>query len=227
MGWRQVREREPIGRRRGGTGDGAEVLLRYLAAALAPALVILPVRALAVPDSSPFTVLLLGPALEESLKLSATLLALTVAALVLPRGRDPENALRYWLALAPWIVGGAFGLTEGLVVYPGNPGTEFSLRELAHAAFAALGLAGVLGTWRVTGAPYVGIGVGLGAAWLAHFFFNVLAVDALNLNATFLDQALYGLAVAVVAAACLGRTVAREPASPEARVFLEVRDRGP
>ncbi len=192
-------------------------------AALVPALAIIPVRFFAFPDRSPVTVLLLGPALEESLKLSATLLAMTLMAFVLPRGRDPENALRYWLALAPWLVGGIYGLTEGLVVYPGDPGIAFTMRELAHGSFAALGLAGTLWLWRESGAPYVGLGVGLGAAWVAHFLFNALAVDALSLGVTFTDQLLYTLAAAAVAAVCLGRMAAREPASPESRRFLEVR----
>lgn len=177
-------------------------------------------------DASPFTVLLLGPAVEESQKLSALLAALLVAAYVLPRGRDAGNALRYWLVLAPWVVGGAYGMIEGFVAYPGEPSIEFTLRELAHGTFAALALAAVLWVWREIDAPYAGLALGLGAAWVAHFVFNALAVWSDALHVTFADQALYTLAAFVVAAVLLGRVAVREPASRETGHLLAVRGRG-
>ncbi len=203
----------------------AEVLFRLALAALLPAVVVLPVRILAFRDESPFTILLLGPTLEESLKLSSVLLAVMGAAVYLPRGRDPATALRYWLFLAPWFVGGLYGMTEGILVYGSEAGVQVTLRELAHGTFAALALTGVLWIWRDFRAPYAALLFGLGAAWVPHFFFNLLALESDALNVSFLDQVLYTLAACVVAAIFLGRAVAREPASRETRRFLALRAR--
>lgn len=195
-------------------------------AALVPALVILPLRWLVSGDESPFTVLLLGPAVEESLKLAALLLALLAAAYLLPRGRDPANALRYWLFLTPWFVGGFYGMIEGFLVYPDQPSIGFTVRELAHGAFVALGLVTALWVWRETDASAAGLALGLGAAWAAHFGFNALALLSDLLGVSFADQAAYALAAAVVAVILLGRAVGREPASRESRALLAVRRGG-
>ncbi len=191
-------------------------------AALIPCAIVLPLRFLFFGDSSPVTVVLLGPALEEGLKLAALFLALMGAALVLPRGKDPDNALRYWLFLAPWFVGGAYGLVEGLVVYPGESHLNFTLRELAHAAFTALGAAALLWTWREVGRPFFGVALGFGSAWAGHIGFNSLALLSGYLDLSFEEQALFGLALLALAAVTLMRDVRHEPGSPQARSLLAI-----
>lgn len=165
---------------------------------------------------------LLGPALEEGLKLSALFLFLIVAAMLLPRGRDPENALRYWLFLAPWVVGGGYGLLEGIFVYPGESHLNFILRGFAHAAFTAVGLAAALWTWRQVDRPYVGVALGFGFAWAGHILFNSIAIAAWFTDVSFGEQALYGLALLVVSAVVLAQDVGREPGSRQARAVLAV-----
>ncbi len=192
-------------------------------AALVPPAIAFPLRFFLSPDTSPLTLVLLGPALEEGLKLAAVVLALIVAGLFLPRGRDPANALRYWLFLAPWVVGGLYGLMEGLVVYPGESHLNFTMRELAHATFTALGLAAALWSWRLLGSRYVGMGLGFGAAWSAHILFNSIALLSEFTDIGFTDQALYALAALVVALVLLGKSVTPEPASRESRSFLLIR----
>lgn len=187
-----------------------------------PCAVVLPLRFLLFGDEDPFTVVLLGPALEEGLKLAALFLALLGAAMVLPRGRDPENALRYWLFLAPWFVGGGYGLLEGIFVYPGESHPDFILRGFAHAAFAAAGLAGILWAWRETERPFVGLALGFGLAWAAHIVFNSIAVVTWYSGVRFEEQALYGSSLLVLAMIALARDIGREPASPQARAVLRV-----
>ncbi len=190
--------------------------------ALIPALILLPARALLFGDQSAFTVLLLGPAVEESLKLAALLLALLAAAVLLPRGRDPANALRYWLFLTPWFVGWIYGTVEGFLVYSAQANVTLTVREVAHSSFVALALLTALWAWRETGARYAGLFLGLGMAWVAHFVFNAIAAGAEFVNVSFADQALYTLALAVVTAVLLGRAVGGEPASEESRALLAV-----
>lgn len=201
--------------------------LPFFLAALVPCAVVLPLRIFLFPDRSPVTLVLLGPALEEGLKLAAVFLALIVAALVLPRGRDPEQALHYWLFLAPWIVGGLYGLLEGLVVYPGESHLSFTLRELAHAAFLALALAAALWGWRELGQPFVGVALGFGVGWSAHMLFNSVALISRYAALGFTDQALFGLVLMVAAACVLASGVAHEPASREAASFLAIQGRRP
>ena len=192
-------------------------------AALVPPAVVLPLRLLAFGDGDPFTLVLLGPAAEEGLKLAALLLALTLAGLWLPRGHDPANALRYWLFFAPWLVGGLYGMVEGIAIYPGQSTLDYTLREFAHGTFVALSLAEALYVWRELDAPYVGVALGFGAGWAAHILFNEIAVLSAYADVTFLDQVVYTVVALVLAAVALGRVVAREPASPTAERFLAVR----
>lgn len=199
--------------------------LPFFLAALVPAAIVLPLRAFLFEDTSPFTLVLLGPALEESLKFSALFLALIVAALLLPRGKDSSNALRYWLFLTPWFVGGIYGVMEGLVVYPSDSHLNFTLREMAHASFTALALSTALWTWRQVNQPYVGVGLGFGVGWSVHIVFNSLALFSYFSDLTFTDQALYGLAVFAVAVVSLASVVGREPASRESARFLAIRGR--
>jgi hypothetical protein len=187
--------------------------LPFFLAALVPCGIVVPLRFFLFPDADPLTVVLLGPALEEGLKFAALFLALMGAALALPRGRDPENALRYWLFLAPWFVGGVYGLMEGLTVYPGESQLNFTLREVAHAAFTALALAATIWAWRETDRPYAGVALGFGVAWSVHILFNSLALVSMYVEVSFLDQALYGLAVFAIALVALARNVGREPGS--------------
>ncbi len=197
--------------------------LPFFAAALVPCAIVTPLRFLFFSDASPFTVVLLGPALEEGLKLAALFTAWIAAALVLPRGKDPDNALRYWLFLAPWFVGGAYGLFEGLVVYPAESHLNFTLRELAHGAFTGLGAAVLLWSWREVGRPFVGVALGFGSAWAGHIVFNTFALVSGYVNVSFEEQALVGMALLALAAIALARDVRREPGSPQAASFLAIR----
>ncbi len=165
---------------------------------------------------------LLGPAFEEGLKLAGLFLALLGAGMFLPRGRDPENALRYWLFLAPWFIGGGYGLLEGIFIYPGESHLNFILREFAHAAFTAAGLATALWVWRQVERPYLGVALGFGLAWAGHILFNSMALVAWYADVSFEEQALYGLGIVVAAAVALARDVGREPGSPQARAILAV-----
>lgn len=194
-------------------------------AALVPCAVAVPLRFLMFGDLNPVTVVLLGPALEEGLKLAALVLVLVCAALLLPRGRDPQGALRTWLFLAPWLVGGAYGLMEGLVVYPGESHLNFTLRELAHAAFTAAGLAGTLWTWRQLDRSYVGLALGFGLAWTGHILFNALALLSTETPVPFAEQALLGLALLGIAGVALARDVRHEPGSTQASSFLAIQGR--
>lgn len=189
-------------------------------AALVPLLIVTPLRLLRFPDDDPLTMVVLGPAFEESLKLTATLLVLLLASAVLRGGRDPALALRYWLFLAPWAVGGLFGLLEGLAFYPGQGGADFTLREVAHATFVALALGAALGVWRSLEAPLFGIGFGFGAGFAAHILFNGLGLLATFAGVTFADQVVYLAALVVLSVAVLSREVRADPGSRVARSFL-------
>ena len=192
-------------------------------AALVPPAVVLPLRLLLFGDSDPLTLVLLGPATEEGLKLAAVFLALTLAGLWLPRGHDAGNALRYWLFAAPWVIGGLYGMLEGMTIYLGESTLDYTLREFAHATFAALSLAAALWLWRELDAPYVGVALGFGAGWATHVLFNEIAVLSAYADVTFLDQVAYTAAAFLLAAVVLGRAVGREPASRTSRRFLAVR----
>lgn len=174
-------------------------------------------------DDNPVTVVLLGPATEEGLKLASLVLALTAAGLWLPRGHDAGNALRYWLFLAPWFVGGVYGTVEGITVYPGEPTLDYTMRELAHAAFVALSLAAALWVWREFEAPYGGMVLGFCTGWAAHLLFNEIALLSAYADVTFLDQAAYTAVALALAAYALGRVVGHEPASRTSERFLAVR----
>ncbi len=190
-----------------------------------PLVVAAPLRALVLPDGSAFTVVLVGPALEESLKLAAVVLVLTLASMTQHGGRDPPLVLRHWLFWAPWVVGGIYGMVEGLLVYPGQGGLDFTLREFAHATFVALSLAAALRLWQRLDAPLFGIGFGFASGFLAHLWFNALALLSDVVDVTFTDQALYLAAVFVVTLVLLASTVRHEPGSRETRAFLP--SRGP
>ncbi len=192
--------------------------------ALVPLAIAAPLRAL-LPDDSAFIAILVGPALEESLKLSAVVLVLTLASLALRGGRDPALVLRYWLFLAPWAVGGIYGMVEGLVVYPGQGGLDFTLREFAHATFVALSLATALRVWQRVDAPLFGISLGLAAGFAAHLWFNGLALLSDVVGVTFADQAVYLAVVFAAALFLLAEAVRHEPASPVTRAFLPSRGR--
>ena len=185
-----------------------------------PLLVVTPLRALYSPDIGPIAVVLLGPAFEESLKLAGVILALTIASVTLRGGRDPGLALRYWLFLVPWLVGGLDGMVEGVLVYPGQGATDFALREIAHGAFVALSVAGALGIWQRTSAPLFGIGFGFGVGFAAHIWFNALALLADLGHSDHGYQTLYLALVFALALSLLARAVRREPASEETRAFL-------
>ncbi len=201
--------------------------LRLVVVALVPLAVAIPLRVLFFQDTSPFTILFLGPATEESVKLACVFLGLAIASVGLRGGRDPGLALRYWLFLVPWIVGGLYGMFEGVVVYPGEPGWDFTMREVAHGAFAGLALAASLWSWRGDPPSWIGLGFGFLVAWAAHFAFNEIAFVSEFADVTFLDQLLYAIAVAALAALLLARVVRGEPGSRQARRFLPARSAGP
>lgn len=214
-----------IAARRGTHSLWAEPSLRLFLAALAPLAVAAPLRAFVLPDDSNYTVLLVGPALEESLKLAAVVLVLTLASMTQAGVRDPPLVLRHWLFWAPWVVGGAYGMIEGLVVYPGQGGLDFTLREFAHATFVALAFAAALRVWARVDAPLFGIGVGFASGYAAHLWFNALALLSDVIHVSFADQALYLAVVFAATAVLLTTTVRREPASAEARAFLPAQGR--
>ncbi len=225
-GWPSSQEWGPIETPKARPVGWRDTPLPLFIIALLPAILVLPLRFFLFADANPFTLVLLGPALEESLKLAALVLALIGAALALPRGKDPENALRYWLFLLPLFVGFFYGLMEGIVVYPGDSHLNFTLRELAHASFTALGLAAALWVWRELAQPYGGIAVGFGVAWIAHVVFNSLAYLSQFTEVTFQEQAVYGLVVFAVALVALSHGVGREPASRETASLLAIQGRG-
>jgi len=199
--------------------------VRLFLAALVPLAVATPLRFLYFPDTSPFTVLLLGPAFEESLKLAGVVLALAIASVVLRGGRDPELALRYWLFLLPWMVGGLDGLFEGLVAYPRRAALDLAMREFGHATFVALSVAAALFVWRRVSAPLFGIGFGFAAGFAAHIWFNGLSLLVRAAEASFVDQQIYLALVFALTLAVLAWEVRTEPASAETRAFLPVRGR--
>lgn len=203
----------------------AETPIRLFLAALVPLIVLVPLRLTLFTDADPLTIVVLGPAFEECLKLGGVLLALTIAALVSSGGRDPEAVLPTWLFLAPWIVGGLYGMMEGVVVFPGQSGINFTVREIAHGVFVASGFAAALWVWREFGFPVAGVGLGSGVALAAHTLYNVLAVVSSVGDVTFVDQLLYVSAATVFAAFLLRREVRQEPASAETRAFLPARRR--
>ncbi len=213
--------------RRGGRRLRDEVSVRLFVVALVPFIVAAALRILFFADDTAVTVMLLGPAVEESLKLAGVLLVLTLVAVAARGGRDPEMALRYWLVLAPWLVGWLYGMMEGLLVYPGQGGLDFTLRELAHGTFVALGLGTALAMWRLLSAPLFGAGFGFAAAFSAHFGFNTLAVIAYDAGLSFVDQALYLAVIAFLAIVVFAVELRHEPASAEARAFVPSRGRGP
>lgn len=177
-------------------------------------------------DSDPFTQVFLGPLLEESVKFAAVLLALIVAAIVLPAGRDRFTALQYWLFLVPWFVGGLYGFVEGVVVYPGEGIVDFTTRETAHATFVALSLAGTLLVWRSLDAGAGGAILGGFAGFGAHLLFNVLPSFSGSLYVAVWSQVTYAYGLFAFAVIVLGLVVRREPSSPEARRFLAVAGEG-
>ncbi len=202
-----------------------EPSLRIFLAALVPLAIAAPLRAVALPDDSAFTIVLVGPALEESLKLSAVVLVLTMASMTQRGGRDPPLVLRHWLFWAPWVVGGVYGMIEGLIVYPGQGGLDFTLREFAHATFVALSTAAALRVWQRVDAPLFGIGLGFASGFAAHVWFNALALLSDVVDLTFADQALYLVVVFAATVILLEMAVRREPASRETRSFLPSRGR--
>ncbi len=196
-----------------------ELPIRLFFAALAPLVVILPLR-LVFGDRDLMTLMVLGPGFEESLKLGCAVLVLTLASVTLRGGRDPGLALRYWLFLLPWLVGGAFGLIENLLVYPNQVGVLYTLREFAHASFLALAVAAMLVAWRVLSAPRFGIAYGFVAGFAAHVGFNILAVLTSLDNFGILISSAYLAFVAAIALPALVVEVRKVPASAETRAFL-------
>lgn len=215
----RLRSRVHIGEDHRGGRTRVELPIRLALAALVPLAIAGPLQ-LIRSSEDPLTIVLLGPAFEESLKLSILMLALAFAAVALRGGRDPALALRYWLFSAPWIVGGLFGLLEGLAFYPGQGGPDFTLREFAHATFVALALAAALGVWRQLDAPFVGIGYGFATGLAAHIGFNLLALFSVSLSVTFADQLAYLVLIFVIALLSLRREVRVRPPSRVARAFL-------
>lgn len=203
----------------------SEIPIRLFLALLVPVAIVIPLRILAFPDTDPVTIVFLGPAFEESLKLACVVIVLTFAALALRGGRDPVLALRYWLFIAPWAVGGFFGLFEGLFAYPLQIGLLFTLREAAHATFVAVSLSAALEVWRRIEAPYFGIGYGFAAGLATHVGFNLIAWISMVDDATLLYLAAYLVLVLAFAIPALAWEVRQVPASAETRAFLPDRVR--
>jgi hypothetical protein len=134
-------------------------------------------------------------------------------------------ALRYWLFITPWAVGGFFGLFEGLFAYPLQIGILFTLREAAHATFVAVSLTAALEVWRRVDAPYFGIAYGFAAGFAAHVVFNLIAWISMLDNATLVYLAGYLVLVLALALPILAWEVRQAPASDETRAFLPPRVR--
>ena len=215
-----------MGDPRPGRSVWAEIPIRLFLVSLGPLALIIPARLVRFPDTDPLTFIVLGPAFEESLKLASAVLALTLASLAFPGGRDPVLALRYWIFLVPWIVGGGFGLFEGFLGYPYQVGSLLTLREAAHATFLVLSMAAALEVWRSLRAPFVGIWFGLGAGLAGHIGFNILAVFTAFDPWTVPYLAIYLGLVLVYAVPALVWEIRRVPASKETRAFLPERSRG-
>ena len=160
------------------------------------------------------------------MKLAGTFLALTLAALLLPRGRDPRMAFHYWLFLVPWIFGGLFGLGEGLLVYPGQGGLNFSLREAAHASFAVWALIATLLVWRRLDAGAGGAMLGALVGFGTHLGFNLISFLPGYSDYLFWDQAAYVGVLLAAGLVGLALVVRREPSSDEARRFLALPGNG-
>lgn len=187
-----------------------------------PAAIAFPLRLILFGDTDPFTQVFLGPLFEESIKLGATFLVLILEALFLPRGRDSTTALRYWLFLAPWLVGGLFGFGEGIVAYPHELGLNLSLREAVHASCVAWSLLVTLLVWRRLDAGAGGAILGGFAGFAAHIGFNLIAYLSGNPGMPFWDQEAYVGVLFVTAVLGLVLVLRHEPSSDEVRRFLSV-----
>ncbi len=185
---------------------------------LLPLVVIVSARLWFFPDASPFTVVLLAPATEESLKLAGAIVSLLALAVAGTRG--DAGVLHRRLFLVPLFIGGLYGLFEALALYADESGVTLVVRIWAHAAFVVLGLAAALWFWRIGFHPLPGVCLGLVLAVAAHGLFNALSLATAFVPISYIDQTLYAAALFLVAVVTMERVLRREPSSESARRFL-------
>lgn len=194
--------------------------LVIFAVVLAPLVLAVPLRAVWFPDTTAVTIVLLGPATEESVKMAGTIAVLVVLAMILPPMIRRATVLRSRLLWAPWVVGGLYGTYEAIIGY-GRDSLYISIFRVAdHAAFTALGFAAALALWRWSARPIGGALSGLGLSILAHDVFNAFAVFARFTATGFFEQALYGAAVVTVALVLSILVTRQEPGSLVAAEFV-------
>ncbi len=194
--------------------------LILFAAILLPLVVAVPLRALWFPDSATLTIVLLGPATEESVKMAGTIAALLVLAMVLPPRIRRGLALRLRLFWVPWVVGGLYGAYEAVVgSAPESPYVSI-IRIADHAAFTALGFSTALLLWRSGIRPLLGAATGLGVSILVHDVFNAFAVFARFTTTGFAEQAAYGAGIVALSLLLSISVTRREPGSAVAAAFV-------
>lgn len=198
----------------------AEAQLRLVALVLAPLALVVPLRILGFPDTTPLALLLLGPLTEEALKFAIVLVALSVLAVVRPAEPSAAWALGGRLLATPWMAGGAYGLYEGLAAYRLEAGIDLALRVAAHAGFASLAFAVALNAWSRGRSVGRGVGTGLLAGLAAHGAFNAFVLAANVAAVSVSDQILYAGAVLLLAAILLRRAATVQPRSRAVRRLL-------
>ncbi len=190
-------------------------------AALVPLVFVLPMRYAAFADASPWTLVLLGPATEECVKMAGILSVLALLAAMGPW--DPRRGAAAWrFAAVPWIVGASYGLFESVFAYPGEPWPNLLERMAGHGAFVAAGLTVALWAWRNGLQPLPGLWFGLSAALACHDAFNVVGLlRAVTGSEAFHQGVFLYLLIGLVLWAAY-RGVPAEPRSDPARQLLGI-----
>ncbi len=206
-------------------------LFVLIALGVVPILVALPFRVLWFPDSNPNSwplLLILGPATEESEKLSLLLVLSVFANLARIRlsSREP-NLGRFlspaFLFLVLPVASGLFnGLWEHYGSYATEPSDRLLLRLVAHTGYACAAFVTCLFVWRNGHRPAAGLWIGTLAGMVPHALFNFgrVAVLEWSVNTTFPYQPAVAFLSLAVAIALLGREVRKEPASTCAHLLV-------
>ncbi len=196
----------------------ARAQFRLVVGILLPLGVLVPLRLFLFVDASPFTIVLLAPATEESLKLAGTFVGLVALAVIGAHG--DANALRRRLFLTPLFVGGLYGFFEGIALYSEEAGLTLIVRIWAHAGFVTLALVAALVCWRIGFRPLPGAWFGLALAIAAHDLFNILSVASDFAPITFVEQSLYAASLFILSIAAMGRALRLDPPPEAARRLL-------
>lgn len=208
------------------------VLLPLIGLALLPLIVVLPVRVLYFPDSSPNSwslLTILAPATEEPVKLALILAFSSFANIVgiLLRHRSHRAAgsrivpPAVFLLLLPVVTGLFFGLWEHSTTYPAEPPIALVTRVVAHIGYTCTAFTTCLFIWRMGRRAATGLWLGILAGMVPHGLFNLGAVAPPEWPTHAFTYALtVGLASFVVALLLLNRELQHEPGSPPARVLV-------